>query len=409
MPESASNESSTAKGWNLFKIPAPIWRFMKEPPETLAAAICVVGGIAILSLALWVSWTFLQSMLLLKLIAFDKSNYKEQAEAARHLVTASGAILGGAVATGLVVWRTWLNQRQTKTAEEQRHLAEQSHYTTLFTKAVEQLGSMIEEKSKNISTDAEGKQIGQEAIRMVPNLPVRLGAIYSLERIAHDSFRDHWPIIETLCAYVRQESKAPELPEPRVDVQAAIYAIGKRREDWKRREPQDQALDLRKSSLRGVDMTGLDFDRSLFHEANLSNSQLVDANLNGSHFFETDLSNSNLMRCKLNNSVFRNSNFSKTGLDLCEFKNSFLYFCAFDGSTFYEADLLESDVEGSSFGGCDLSAAKNMTQNQINSMSYSMPSRIPEGMNMKEEWLRHAKFLEGQAKSLEDIFNPLTS
>src|SRR3982751_6161439 len=36
-----------------------------------------------------------------------------------------------------------------------------------------------------------------------PNLEVRLGAIYALERIPRDSERDHWPIMEVLCAYVR--------------------------------------------------------------------------------------------------------------------------------------------------------------------------------------------------------------
>jgi hypothetical protein len=46
-----------------------------------------------------------------------------------------------------------------------------------FTRAIEQLGS--------------------------DQLEVRLGAIYALERIARDSERDHWPIMEILTAYVR--------------------------------------------------------------------------------------------------------------------------------------------------------------------------------------------------------------
>jgi hypothetical protein len=33
------------------------------------------------------------------------------------------------------------------------------------------------------------------------NIEVRLGGIYSLERIAHDSPRDQWTIIETLSAF----------------------------------------------------------------------------------------------------------------------------------------------------------------------------------------------------------------
>src|SRR3954471_6413642 len=34
-------------------------------------------------------------------------------------------------------------------------------------------------------------------------LAARLGGIYALERIARESKRDHWPIMETLTAYVR--------------------------------------------------------------------------------------------------------------------------------------------------------------------------------------------------------------
>ena len=43
----------------------------------------------------------------------------------------------------------------------------------------------------------------------VPNLEVRIGAIYALERIAQDSDRDHVQIMEILCAYIRQNAPAP--------------------------------------------------------------------------------------------------------------------------------------------------------------------------------------------------------
>ena len=42
-----------------------------------------------------------------------------------------------------------------------------------------------------------------------PNVEVRLGAIYALERIAFDSPRDQWTIMEVLTAYVRQNAPVP--------------------------------------------------------------------------------------------------------------------------------------------------------------------------------------------------------
>jgi hypothetical protein len=55
-------------------------------------------------------------------------------------------------------------------------LTQDRQITERYTRAVEQLGS--------------------------DKLELRLGAIYALERIARDSERDHWPIMEILTAYV---------------------------------------------------------------------------------------------------------------------------------------------------------------------------------------------------------------
>ena len=65
---------------------------------------------------------------------------------------------------------------------------EQGHITDRFTKAIEQLGKLDGER---------------------PNIEVRLGAIYALERIAIDSPRDQWTIMEILTAYVRQNAPPP--------------------------------------------------------------------------------------------------------------------------------------------------------------------------------------------------------
>ncbi len=83
--------------------------------------------------------------------------------------------------------------------ERQARTAEQGHITDRITKAVEQLGA-----EKTVKVQEDGKTVE----RTEPNFEVRLGAIYALERIAEDSERDHIPIMETLCAYIRQNSSA---------------------------------------------------------------------------------------------------------------------------------------------------------------------------------------------------------
>ena len=80
-----------------------------------------------------------------------------------------------------------MNERQTTAAE-------QGLITERITKAIEQLGA-----EKTVYKDGQANT--------EPNLEVRLGALYALERIAQDSERDHIPIMETLCAYIRENAK----------------------------------------------------------------------------------------------------------------------------------------------------------------------------------------------------------
>jgi hypothetical protein len=70
-------------------------------------------------------------------------------------------------------------------------VTEQGHITDRYSKAIELLGA--------VNTKGE------------PNIEVRLGAIYALERIAFDSPRDHWTIMEVLTAYVRQNAPWQEI------------------------------------------------------------------------------------------------------------------------------------------------------------------------------------------------------
>src|SRR4051795_10630245 len=95
----------------------------------------------------------------------------------RDLLVSLGAVIG----LPLLIWRERTGHRTANTAAErhkkQTEADRDRRITDSFTKAVELLGK--------------------------PELEVRLGAIYALERIAHESKRDHWPIMETLTAYVR--------------------------------------------------------------------------------------------------------------------------------------------------------------------------------------------------------------
>lgn len=125
-----------------------------------------------------------------------------------HFLALAGltTILAGLVGAPLALLRVHTVERQTTAQEE-------GLITDRINKAVEGLGA--EKTRKKSATNSAGESRSLE--ETLPNLEVRIGAIFALERIAQDSLRDHIQIMEILCAYIRQNapaSEAPELPKP---------------------------------------------------------------------------------------------------------------------------------------------------------------------------------------------------
>ena len=90
--------------------------------------------------------------------------------------TTLAQVVGGS----LLLLSLYLTYRNVKIAQENLRIVEEGKLTDRFSKAVELLG---DEK-----------------------LEIRLGGIYALERIARDSQKDHWTVMEVLTAFVRENS-----------------------------------------------------------------------------------------------------------------------------------------------------------------------------------------------------------
>lgn len=202
-------------------------------------------------------------------------------------------IIGGlALLVGLFL--TW---RRIAAAERTVEIVQEEQITERFTRAIEQLGHEKRE--------------------------VRVGGIYALERIARDSERDHWTIMEVLTAYIRENAPLPSrvggparsergpneaggLPpdnseEIPTDVQAILTVIGRRNRDT---EQEGQTLDssrtnLRRARLGGAHLEWANFDEALLEGANLDKAHMEDASLRGAHlegadFLGTHLRNANM-------------------------------------------------------------------------------------------------------------------
>jgi hypothetical protein len=211
-------------------------------------------------------------------------------------------------------------------------LNQQGQITDRFTKATDQLGS--------------------------DKLDIRLGGIYSLERIARDSKPDQGPVMEVLTAFVRDHaegaptataspggssttttatSKAP------TDVQAVIIVIGRRKVT---NDPAGYFPVLDDSNLTWAYLAGV----------NLAGASLERANLEGTRFPNANLTGAFLARANLTGAYLAGVNL--TGVNLT-------------GADLTGADLTDADLTG----------ALNLTQDQVNSAFTNETTKLPPGRN----------------------------
>jgi Pentapeptide repeats (8 copies) len=184
-------------------------------------------------------------------------------------------IVGGVIGLVLLMWRTYNVHRQTSNDRERR-------ITDSFTRAIEQLGS--------------------------DKLATRLGAIYALEQIARDSRGRHWPIMETLTAYVRERAPWPPVQtleekedrrRPDTDIDAILTVISRRRRRYDR-----DLLDLRETDLRGVFLSRGHLGKVFLYRAHLEGASLLDVNLRGAKLNDAHLEQANLETTNLTQKQF---------------------------------------------------------------------------------------------------------
>lgn len=130
---------------------------------------------------------------------------------------------------GKEYWDEWWNEHTAETSRE-RHVP-----VSTWSEARTEI-----EWQGHALTIAEGEAIGEEGkwqvfTETLPNLEVRIGAIYALERITKDSGSDHVQIMEILCAYIRQNAPASEAkPWPELKMKEGEDE-GPLEDDWQER------------------------------------------------------------------------------------------------------------------------------------------------------------------------------
>jgi hypothetical protein len=225
--------------------------------------------------------------------------------------------LGGAV----VLAGAWFTYRQLSHSREQLRVAEQGQITERFTRAVDQLGS--------------------------PQLDVRLGGLYALERIARDSPVDRGPTVAIISAYVRVHAARPSdvavkpdldrsLPWLRnraADLQAALHILGR-------------GIVSREGAR--LDLSLVDLRRCHLPDGRLARMRLAESLLAGSYLASIDLSEGDLREADLRKAVLTSAKLIGARLQAADFR----------GANLAGADLRGAHLEGADLVGAELSSAQ---------------------------------------------------
>ncbi len=313
-------------------------------------AILVLCGLIILfaSLLLWI-FPFAQGPRLWNLAPGEAAAVTGAQLQARAIII---QVIGGVFLAGTLAFTVW----NLRLAQEDLRISQEGQITERFTRAIDHLAS--------------------------DNLMTRLGGIYALERIARDSDRDHWPVMEILTAYVREHAPAPKAEEeerpdqdlpvgrvsyqrvesrvPPVDIQAAVTVIG-------RRDPVKLQYELGQVDLHSTDLRGADLRRAFLQKANLTKAKLRSADLREAQLQEALLDQADLRGVDLRHAFLQKANLISSDLrsaDLREaqLQHALLARVLLQGASLNKAQLQqvlipEADLRGANFEGANLDGA----------------------------------------------------
>lgn len=289
-------------------------RLSNTPRHHRAVILLVIIAIPILTFLTWqlIAWWQIAATL----------EPKDQIQAKNEALRTAAQVLGATFFL-ITAYFTW---RSVTTAEKNFLTSQEAQLTDRFTKAIEQLGN--------------------------EKLEIRLGGIYALERIAKDSAKDHWTIMEVLTAYIREnaswkEENHIEKKPPTTDIQA-ILTVLRRRTTTPEREGNN-ILNLQQANLQLSDLEKAPLQAANFMEANLKEANLEGADLIRANLIKANLEETNLMGANLEHAYLGGANARKARLVAAYIGHSNLIGANLEKAYLVAANLTSSLLDGVNF------------------------------------------------------------
>ncbi len=190
-------------------------------------------------------------------------------------------------------------------------------------------------------------------------LSVRLAGIYALQRLASEHPEQyHVQVMRLFCAFVRlptrdqsiESGQAPirsgTLLGIRQDVESVMEAVGHRTETQKALERKAEfRLDLRGANLSEGQILEADLSKAMFHHTNLSNVNFANSDLSDAFFSGADLSRAQFYKVDLAGARLWSANLSGAMLQEAAMVRVSLHNANLSGANLGGANLSESILQ----------------------------------------------------------------
>ncbi|MBD1855515.1 MULTISPECIES: pentapeptide repeat-containing protein [Leptolyngbya] len=287
-------------------------------------------------------------------------NGKDRVSLVKDRIALENTINGSLIQAvgGILLFVTaYVSVQNLKATQRNVLIAEDKQVTERFTQAINQLGS--------------------------DKIEARFGGIYALERIAKNSPKDHWTIMEVLVSCIKEAPISMESGQPiSRHLQAALTVIGRRDAA---NDPKDKCLDFRGTCLIQADLQDLNLHRADLGNAILIGANLKRANLQEAKLSHSDLEGADLKETNLHQSIIRAANLSETDLRWADLTGADLNHTNLNGARLWQANLAGADLSGA-----DLS---NAVLWQANLSNTNLSGTELEGANLIGTDLRNVREL----------------
>jgi hypothetical protein len=252
-----------------------------------------------------------------------------------------------------------------------------------------QLLLAIQQQTAQRFSDAIG-QLGQEDEKRNDKLGIRLGAIYSLQRLMKDA-PDYEPtIIQVLCAFIRTHaSRTGDLPRPQestaptsaLDVITAVETLGHRPDPDNSMHRQlnfsNAIISIPKESVPWGYLDGINLSGAQLEGANFTNSSLAGATLNITQLNRANLSGAILNGANLQGARIWDAELFGTWLQHANLTDTFLGESNLLGARLQGADLSRADLSGANLMGTDLRAVKGLSTANLTCVRINKETLFP--------------------------------